>query len=88
MPGDPTPGPASHPLFGTTPSGVSPERGDRTLFITASAYASQPWVLQESSNLIDWISVSTNPSDATGLLQLSNKYTGSPAQEFFRLKSP
>jgi hypothetical protein len=62
--------------------------GDTNLFITATAYANQPWVLQESTDLKVWVNLSTNTSDPTGLLQLTNTLGSGAAPEFFRLKSP
>ena len=55
------------------------------LVITASAFASQPWVLQESADLAEWTNVSTNISSPTGLLQITNTSPAGAAQEFFRL---
>ena len=62
--------------------------GGTNLFITASAYPNQPWVLQESADLQIWASISTNLSDATGLLQLTHVFNSGATREFFRLKSP
>ncbi len=62
--------------------------GVTNFLLTASAFSNQPWVLQESSDLLNWINVSTNWSDATGLLQLTNILNAGSMDEFFRLKSP
>jgi hypothetical protein len=59
--------------------------GGTNLVITASAFASQPWVLQESTDLASWANVSTNISSPTGLLQLTNTIPAGAAQGFFRL---
>jgi hypothetical protein len=62
--------------------------GGANLLITASALANQPWVLQESSDLVIWVNVRTNFADAAGLLQLTNIFNAGASQVFFRLKSP
>lgn len=62
--------------------------GGQNLFITATAYGNQPWVLQESSNLAVWTNLSTNISAPGGLLQLTNIVPSSTPQEYYRLKSP
>jgi len=62
--------------------------GGANLLITASASANQPWVLQESSDLVVWVNVRTNFADAAGLLQLTNIFNAGTSQVFFRLKSP
>ena len=59
-----------------------------TLALTAQAAANQPWVLEASPDLLNWIPVSTNPANGAGLLQLSVPVNTAPAQQFFRLRSP
>ncbi len=61
--------------------------GGTNFLITASAFANQPWILQESSDLTDWVNVSTNFAEGAGLLQLTNIFNPGAVQEFFRLKS-
>ena len=59
-----------------------------TISFDASAAANQPWVLETSPDLLNWIPVSTNPANGAGLLQLSVPVNIAPAQQFFRLRSP
>ena len=57
------------------------------LQITAAAAANQPWVMQSSTNLVNWQNDATNFSSAGGVLQFTNGINNTP-QEFFRIKSP
>jgi len=45
-------------------------------------------VLQESTNLVSWVNVSTNLASMAGLLQFTNTYNPATPQKFFRLSSP
>jgi len=59
-----------------------------SLTLTAQAFAGQPWVLESSSNLVDWLVMTTNPANAGGVWQYSLPVGASPRQQFFRLRSP
>ena len=61
--------------------------GASSLTLAASALANQPWVLQSSSNLVNWQDVATNVSSAGGLVTFTNNLSGAP-QKFYRIKSP
>ena len=61
--------------------------GGGSVVINSTAYASQPWVLQSCTNLVNWINVATNPADAFGSLQFTNS-AGAGSQQYFRVKSP
>jgi len=58
-----------------------------SLLLTAQAQASQPWVLESSTNLANWTVVTTNNADSSGLWQHSIPI-GASLQNFFRLRSP
>jgi len=64
---------------------VSVSAGSLTL--SAQALANQPWILQSSSNLVNWLDMATNDSTAGGLVQFTNA-TGSATQKFYRIRSP
>jgi hypothetical protein len=61
--------------------------GITNLTLSAQALASQPWILQSSSNLVNWLDLITNFSSAGGLVQFTNHLNGAP-QKFFRIRSP
>ncbi len=71
------------PLF--TGSQVS---GSNTLELVGQAAPSQPWVLESSSNLVDWVNLGTNTASAGGMLQFSLPLNGTVPQQFFRVRSP
>jgi len=58
-----------------------------SLTLSAQALANQPWILQSSSNLVNWLDMATNDSTAGGLVQFTNA-TGSATQKFYRIRSP
>jgi hypothetical protein len=62
--------------------------GGTNLFITASAFANQQWILQTSTDLVVWTDVNSNTSTMAGLLQFTNLYNPAAGKKFFRLKSP
>ncbi len=59
-----------------------------TLALVAQAAANQPWVLEGSSNLVDWVNVETNPASPAGLIQFSVPVGAPFPKQFFRLRSP
>lgn len=61
--------------------------GGTTLTLTAQAQANQPWVLEASTNLVNWSVVTTNPASAAGVWQYPIPI-GSQPQNYFRLRSP
>jgi len=62
--------------------------GNTNLTLTATAAASQPWVLQSSTDLAAWINVVTNPAAAGGSWQATIPIDPALAHQFFRLTSP
>ena len=58
------------------------------LTVSASAYPNWPWVIQASTNLVNWLDVQTNSSDATGQLQFQLQVDPAVALKFFRVRSP
>ncbi|MBW8865647.1 MAG: hypothetical protein JF609_12155, partial [Verrucomicrobia bacterium] len=61
--------------------------GAGSLTLSAQALANQPWILQNSSNLLNWQDVATNYSTTGGLVQFTNT-PGNAAQKFYRIRSP
>ncbi len=72
------------PLFGNFQFVV----GASNLTFSATALANQPWVFQSSTNLLTWLDVATNFSNAGGLVQFTNAINPSAMQKFFRIRSP
>ncbi len=62
--------------------------GSTNLLLNAQAVPNQPWVLQTTTNLIDWIGYSTNTSDASGLLLFQVPIDPVVPARFFRLGLP
>jgi hypothetical protein len=58
------------------------------LRLTLSGYPEQNYIMQVSTNLITWTSVSTNVSSATGLLTLTNSLTNGQEQFYRALHLP
>jgi len=63
----------------------APAAGNLTLSV--QALANQPWILQSSTDLQNWLDVVTNYSSAGGLVQFTNSISNSP-QKFYRIRSP
>jgi uncharacterized repeat protein (TIGR01451 family) len=61
---------------------------NNNLKLTLLGYPSQNYIIQVSSNLITWNSLSTNTANATGLLTLTNSVTNGPAQFYRALHLP
>ena len=59
-----------------------------TLSLSAQAVPNQPWVLQTSTNLVDWAGFGTNGSNPSGQLQFLVPVSPTIPQQFFRLRSP
>jgi len=59
-----------------------------SLSLSAQAAPNKQWVLQSSADLTIWTSVSTNPADGNGLLQLVIPIDPAMPRQFFRLQSP
>jgi hypothetical protein len=62
--------------------------GGTNLVFTCAAAANQPWVLQSSTDLVAWVSVSTNFASPGGGLTFSNLFNVAVPRSFFRVKSP
>jgi hypothetical protein len=62
--------------------------GGTNVSLTAQTYPTQPWVLQTSSDLTNWVGVRTNYSDSGGIFQISIAVNPGTPTGFFRLKSP
>ena len=58
------------------------------LTFNAQSFPSQNWILQNSSDLVNWIDFKTNLSDAAGKLIFVVPITASQGQIFFRIRSP
>ena len=61
--------------------------GTSSLTLSVQALASQPWILQGSTNLINWLDLVTNYSTPGGLVLFTNA-TGNAPQKFYRIRSP
>lgn len=55
--------------------------------LTASCLPQQSWVLQSSSNLINWIDAGTQQADTNGLIQVTLP-AADTSSKFYRLRSP
>jgi hypothetical protein len=63
--------------------------GGTNISLAAQAYANQSWILQSSTDLLNWISISTNASASNQLYQVGVPVNGAIApKQFFRLTSP
>ncbi len=62
--------------------------GGTSLSLSAQAYANQNWVLQSSSNLLNWTDVTTNAADINGLLQFTPPIDPAAPKQFYRIRSP
>ncbi len=60
----------------------------KNLKLTLLGYPDQNYIIQVSSNLITWNSLSTNTASVTGLLTLTNSVTNGPAQFYRALHLP
>jgi hypothetical protein len=58
------------------------------LQISAIAVSNLGWVLQTSSDLVNWSDVATNYSSAGSVVQFTNGITPSLSRAFFRIRSP
>jgi len=61
--------------------------GASSLTLSATALANQPWILQSSTNLVNWQDIATNISTAGGLASFTNNLNG-VLQKFYRIRSP
>jgi len=79
-------------LFTNLPSpditGVNVTIGGNQFTLTALAVTNQPWVLESSTNLLDWLILSTNSSAPNGVIQFTPPLDLANPRQFFRLRSP
>jgi List-Bact-rpt repeat protein/hydrazine synthase alpha subunit-like protein len=61
--------------------------GGTNISLSAQAYANQSWILQSSTDLLNWVNISTNSSASNQLYQVGVPVNGTTRQ-FFRLISP
>lgn len=59
-----------------------------TLSLAANAFANQLWILQSSTNLVNWTDVQTNTATAGGSVQFSLSTSQTGPRQFFRIRSP
>jgi hypothetical protein len=63
--------------------------GGTNISLAAQAYANQSWILQSSTDLLNWNDISTNTSAANQLYQIGIPVNSVAApNRYFRLKSP
>ena len=63
--------------------------GGTNISLSAQAYANQSWILQSSTDLLNWINVATNDSASNQLYQVGVPINEAAApKQFFRLVSP
>ena len=63
--------------------------GGTNLSLAAQAFANQSWILQSSTDLLNWQDISTNTSASNQLYQIGVPVNPASApNQFFRLKSP
>jgi uncharacterized repeat protein (TIGR01451 family) len=72
-------------VFNAVPPGfqVAYLTNNNSLRLTLSGYPAQNYILQVSSNLTSWTSVSTNAANSSGLLIFTNSLTNAP-ERFYR----
>ncbi|PWU14666.1 MAG: hypothetical protein C5B50_16820 [Verrucomicrobia bacterium] len=56
--------------------------------VAAQAAANQTWILQSSTNLINWSDLGTNVSDGAGNIQFVVPANTNAPEEFYRVRSP
>ncbi len=56
--------------------------------MSAQGYPSQTWVLQSSSNLVNWVDMLTNGADINGAIQFTPPINPAAPNQFYRLRSP
>ena len=61
--------------------------GGGSFTLNAQAYPNQPWVLQASTNLVNWSNLSTNISTPLGTLSINIPVSPAVPQQFFRFAS-
>jgi hypothetical protein len=63
--------------------------GGTNLSVGAHAYANLAWILQSSTDLLNWTDIATNNSDSNQVLQVGTPVNSATApKQFFRLRSP
>ncbi len=62
--------------------------GGTNLVFSCAAYPSRPWAFESSTNLVNWVSVGTNLSDALGGVLFTNAFSPGVPSQFFRVRSP
>ena len=62
--------------------------GTTSFLLSAQGNPSQNWILQCSSNLFNWVDLSTNGADMTGLVQFTPPVDPAAPRQFYRLRSP
>ncbi len=70
------------PIFGNVQF-----NGVNQLVLNVQGAPLQPWILQASTNLLNWLDIATNPANAQGVVQFISQ-TNAFAQRFFRIRSP
>jgi hypothetical protein len=60
--------------------------GVNQLVLNVQGAPLQPWILQASTNLVNWLDIATNPANAHGVVQFISQ-TNAFAQRFFRIRS-
>ncbi len=58
------------------------------LTFTAQASANQTWILQSSTDLVNWIDIATNDASSLGAVQFTGPIGTAAGQQFFRIRSP
>ncbi len=62
--------------------------GGTNLVFSCAASPNRPWAFESSTNLVNWVSVSTNLSDALGAVLFTNAFSPGVPSQFFRVRSP
>src|SRR5262249_43229668 len=56
--------------------------------LSAQAYANTSWILQSSTDLVNWVGIYTHAADSNGVWQVSMPFNPAVSNQFFRLLSP
>ena len=62
--------------------------GGTNLVFSCAAHPGRPWAFESSTNLVNWVSVGTNLSDALGGVLFTNAFSPGVPSQFFRVRSP
>jgi hypothetical protein len=69
-------------------TGYQAVNGGTTISITAQAYSNQAWILQSSTDLVNWTNINTNSSSGLSSVQFTIPIQAGNPESFFRITAP